>query len=434
MSNRSSTPDLATSKQLKNNRLGTGKEQKRLQKKPLSNILVNEFKQLKALNMLSNYIPAKLYKGADTWYIYYSYNIPGTYKKRRFKEYFDINRIKDLTDRLIYGNAAVKFMNKKLAEGFNPFTAVKKKSDKANLPILQQLEIVCNNLRQRQTQVTKTTYVTMENRFKKFILQEGFCDMSIFHFDIDHANKFKRFLVSQKLSRKTVNATLSHLSLFWESAIENKVAAGNPFKDVPKIKREINNSDQEDIFEPLTQAELTAIFGYMNKNNQRNFLRFIAMIYLAWARPVEITRLCIDDIDLKNDYIKFKKSETKNSKGSFVQIVPQLKEILLEMDLKKYPGNYYLFGNNFLPSETQMYFKLPGKLWKKIVGKLQIDKRMYALKHTGNIEYLHASKDNINIKWQQSQNRHKTAEMTERYNRKLGAYFIDVTQMKFTAM
>jgi len=56
---------------------------------------------------------------------------------------------------------------------------------------------------------------------------------------------------------------------------------------------------------------------------------------------------------------------------------------------------------------------------------------MYALKHTGNIEYLQRNKGNIDLKWQQMQNRHSSAAMTEKYNRQLGAYFIDVEKVNF---
>ena len=72
------------------------------------------------------------------------------------------------------------------------------------------------------------------------------------------------------------------------------------------------------------------------------------------------------------------------------------------------------------------------RLWDAIVKrKLTIDKNMYALKHTGNIEYLLQNKGNIDLKWMQMQNRHSSTAMTEKYIRKLGAYFIDVKRGKF---
>jgi hypothetical protein len=71
------------------------------------------------------------------------------------------------------------------------------------------------------------------------------------------------------------------------------------------------------------------------------------------------------------------------------------------------------------------------RLWLKIVKKeLKIKKNLYALKHTGNIEYLLQNKGNIDFKWMQMQNRHSSSAMTEKYIRQLGAYFIDVEMVK----
>jgi len=56
---------------------------------------------------------------------------------------------------------------------------------------------------------------------------------------------------------------------------------------------------------------------------------------------------------------------------------------------------------------------------------------MYALKHTGNVHYLLMNKGKADLKWQQSQNKHLTSAMTDRYNRKLSAYFIEVGGMNF---
>jgi hypothetical protein len=76
------------------------------------------------------------------------------------------------------------------------------------------------------------------------------------------------------------------------------------------------------------------------------------------------------------------------------------------------------------------------KKWKRLVKDpktgLGINKDQYALKHTGNIDYLLSNKGKTDLKWQQMQNRHKTAVMTERYNRKLGAYFIEVGEINFS--
>ena len=99
------------------------------------------------------------------------------------------------------------------------------------------------------------------------------------------------------------------------------------------------------------------------------------MIYLAWARPVEIRRLHVNQIDLKNDYIIFKKSETKNDRGAYVQIVPSLKKLLLQMKLDQYPQDYFLFWKDFLPGIKPITEKRAQRMWISVVREtLSIDK------------------------------------------------------------
>ena len=74
----------------------------------------------------------------------------------------------------------------------------------------------------------------------------------------------------------------------------------------------------------------------------------------------------------------------------------------------------------------------PSARWReKVKDKIGINKDLYALKHTGNIEYLINNKGMNNLKWQQLQNRHADPVQTETYNKRIGAYFIDVEQLKF---
>ncbi|WP_018611129.1 hypothetical protein [Segetibacter koreensis] len=158
----------------------------------------------------------------------------------------------------------------------------------------------------------------------------------------------------------------------------------------------------------------------------------LSVIFYAWARPIEITRLTIGEFELSLELIRFKKGKTKNGEASYVQIVPPLKELIKKLNLQQYPGHYKVFSDNFQPGVRQVSKHYALKFWKKWVKDKQgINKDMYSLKHTGNIEYLLNNKENINLKWQQMQNRHSSATITERYNRKLGAYFIEVGNLNF---
>ena len=273
----------------------------------------------------------------------------------------------------------------------------------------------------------------MYNRLVKFLEERKLSYLYISLFTLEHARSYKQWALHERnLSVKTVNDSISHLAMFWDEAIEMGLTQQNPFKVVPKAKKRDKIESKDVRFEPFTDKEMRLIFSWLKENGYAERIPFLAMIFYAWARPIEILRLKIKDIELDRDLISFKKGETKNSNAAYVQIVDPLKKIFEEMKLNTYPPDNYLFSDNYKPGVRMLNKSLPSKHWRLTIKKeLGIKKDMYALKHTGNIEYLLKNKGNTNLKWQQMQNRHSSSVVTDRYNRKLGAYFIEIGDVNF---
>lgn len=403
--------------------------------------MVNEFEQSNNVKPM-HYKEAFLYSANEdpskNWYVEYSYLYPGqTTDYKRIKLKFNINRRKTAIERLNYGNELVKFLNKKLKSGYNPFTAIKIEKAEIKLKIPSQLFIIKAALVENApSDYAISSYTENYNRLINYITDRGIEGILLCEFNMEEAKRFKTYLIDQKKAQKTINSTFSYLSKFWEIAIDKKYTDQNPFKSIPRVKkREAKKSNKVERFEPITSEEMDTIFTKLRGQQQENFIRFLAVIYYAWARPVEITRLKVQDIEMKRELIRFKKNETKNNDSAYVQIVPPLLKLLQQMDLKKYPGEYYLFSDDFKPGTRQVSKHYALTRWSSLVkakeGSINVTKDMYALKHTGNIEYLLKNKGNVDLKWQQMQNRHQSSTMTDRYNRKLGVYFIEVGELNY---
>jgi integrase len=387
------------------------------------------------------YKEARLYHAggdiAKEWYIEYKYLIPGQVLKfHRFRERFDINRIHDVAERYNYGFQAVEFMNQKLKQGFNPWLAISAKKTSTNLHICSQLLSIVDELCEGETKNAARDITSHCNRLITFLEEKHLKEMSIDYFTVDHAEDYKHWLLKEKsYSKKTVNSSITYAIRFFKVAIKRKWCTNNFLMSIDKVKSRQFRQDvaQKEAFEPITSSEMDKIFKTLYEKKEHDYIGYLACIYYAWARPSEIRRLRISDIDLENDIIKFGRNDTKSFAGAYVQIVPPLKKLLLRMDLKKCPLNYFLFGNeNCKPGAIKLARDYCATKWKQIVkADLEIDKDMYALKHTGNIEYLLRNKGNTDLKWQQTQNRHSSSTMTDRYNRKLGAYFIQVGDLNF---
>lgn len=401
---------------------------------------------------MAGLLPYKLAELCNTapadWFVYYYFLDPSTGKYKRFKERHGLNNFRQLQMisakfnksvdecRQLMADEMIKFINNELRTGFNPFRQAGIVLSESNDHLLDVLQKVVDDLCTGATQSARETYRLMLSRFRKFLLLHKMDHWPPAHFDQDHAEQFQSWLKDdQHLAKKTVNATTAHLGKFWD--LLRKKVKSNPFRQLRAVTDADYRGkaiDTDDVFEPLTSAELDLILQELKDQDNHGFIVYLAFIYYAWMRPVEITRLKVSDIDLAGGVIRTRKSETKNKKGGMVQIVPQLMKLIKKMHLDKVKRmDHFLFSKGFKPGPTQLdasrgvgYYH-----WNPIVQKLGINKKMYALKHSGNIEYLMQNKGKADLKWQQMQNRHSSAAMTEKYNRKLGAYLIDVGRIKF---
>lgn len=407
-------------------------------KRRASQYILEEFKsKFTSMLQFQQFKPARLYNAngdlTKEWYVEYYCLDPNTGKLTRIKERLEINRIKNKQERIAYGREMVKFFTEKLKNGFSPF------KDEAigrlghDRFIKGQLYVIAKELGDEGTHNSRSAFTEQYNRFIRFIEEHGYDTLLMEHITIIHAKLYRSFMRENELARKTVNASLSYMTNFWKLAIEKGWATTNPFLSVPRIKKhQLLESEKDTRFEPMNSEEMTAIFNGLIANQERNFIRYLGMIYYAWARPIEIARLRVSDIDFERELIRFRKYETKNGNAAYVQIVPPLKAMLLEMDLKQYDVNDYLFGLGFIPGKRKLRKNSPSEYWRlNVKERIGVQKDMYALKHTGNIEYLLRNKGKADLKWQQCQNRHSSSAMTERYNRKLGAYFIDLKNIDF---
>lgn len=424
----SSIPVRATKKPLQQQGFQPSGSKKRPQTRPpvQKSTLFAAFVKNQQTNLMTvPYTKAVLYDKSKEWYIYYQYQHPDTGKMVRFKERFNMNRIHDLKERARFAKEALAFINEQLAAGFNPWVDKRRTNGET---VVQALDSLLLQLNLHATTTTKATYRLMKRRLTDFLAAEELLAMSIAQVGYTTAVRFQSWMQRKGLSPKTINATTAHLGLFWD-AMTDKTDT-NPWRKLKLIKEKRNQTS--DIYEPVTREEMYTIFDFLNQQ-YRPFARLALMIYYSWGRTIELCRLRVGDVDLQRNVLHFHAGRTKNNKTAMVQIVQPLRDLLLEMQLQQYPVNFYLFSDGWMPGTKPKKTNEVSERWRELVkGKLGIIKSMYALKHTGNIDYLLQNKGHVDLKWQQMQNRHHSSTMTERYCRQLGAYFVDTDELNFT--
>lgn len=411
---------------------------------------------------------ADVSRGPKEWFVYYSYEHPVTKKLERFKEWSPLNKKRNIPFRETIAQQMIKLINEELKKGFNPFNSEKVRAryglgtmstpESVPIPISKpepplpalptvttidlakhQIQSVVNTWEKTESYSQIMTYRQMNTRFKKYL--NSTCSLNITLSEIDHdfASNFQLYLKAHmKLAPKTVNTTISHVGMFFDELKTKKKITDNPFRTLEHVTKksyrgiQIDLDNEDSDFIPFTSVELDTVFKYL-ANNARHLLRFFGLTYWGFMRPVEITRLQISDIDLIAGTIRVKKPDAKNKSSAYIQILQPMRVLLEEMNLEKYPSNFYVFtSKKMVPGPEPYCPDLAALHWKEVVHPAtQIYKKPYSLKHTGNIHYILNNKGNVDREWMKMQNRHKTRAQTDKYIERLNIYTIDESKYNF---
>jgi len=354
------------------------------------------------LQMKKNYSPPKIYtaKGdlSKRWYVYFTFRNPETGKLERVKNiYGKSNLYKTKEDRLSVLTAYRKKLLQLLKAGFNPFEdnndLYSKKIQKEEvqpIEIKSPEAIVEENkmtlreafdfgLKIKENLVSSRTFKTYGNRIKNLIIWFEKNRPTIKYIDQITKMDLAQFLNEElyRTSARTRNNYRLDLGSIFQSLEDNDIIKANLIKKIPVLKSipERNKS--------YTSEEQEKIFDYLEENDPI-LLLFIKFISFNLLRPIEVCRLTIGDLDLKNRTVRFK---AKNSPLK-TKLIPEL--LLKDLpDLSKLDANLLLFTPDKIGGEWSAevnnrrdYFS---KRFKRVVKnhfKLGIDYGMYSFRHT----------------------------------------------------
>jgi integrase len=217
-----------------------------------------------------------------------------------------------------------------------------------------------------------------------------FESMAINQFERKHCKALiNKMTEKYKLSNKGRNKHLSFFkSLFTELVEWECFPHGiNPAHGIADLKEEETIK-----FEVLTPDEKEQVREYLYLTNYP-FYVFTLTLYYTGIRPNEILHLQVKDFK-KDDHL-FRmvpySENVKNSKERWVAIHPNLYNFILKMELDKHKPTDYIFSDHFLPGPVKINPKSATYYWNKYVcSDLDIDKKLYGLKHLGADDFIEA--------------------------------------------
>ena len=188
--------------------------------------------------------------------------------------------------------------------------------------------------------------------------------------------------------------------------MEKQYLVKNPVENIRMLQ------EDEKKRSALSSADIQKLKKYLKKENP-HFLFLCQFAYYTFIRPDEITNIKLSDIYLKEQKVFIASGISKNRKDGMVGLNDKLIKTMLDLDIFKNPGNYYLFGKGFKPSKEKVTTKVYRNYFNKVREKLKFPDsyQFYSLKDSGIRDLANAE----GIVIARDQARHADVSTTNKY-------------------
>jgi integrase len=242
-------------------------------------------------------------------------------------------------------------------------------------PVLSIKEAFAYALKIKKKSLNDTSYMNFEgriNRFKKALDENA----PITSLNRKQTNEYLNSILDTTSARNRNNTRIDLSSLF-EVLANDEIIPENFIKKINTIK---TKPERNKTYTPDMQQN---IYSYLEKNDP-TLLLFIKFISYNFLRPVEVCRLKVGDLDIKDKklYVRAKNKAVK------IKIIP---EILIKdlPDLSSLNKDEFLFtpskiGGEWVATENNRrdFFSKRFKTVVKDHFKLGADYGMYSFRHT----------------------------------------------------
>lgn len=357
---------------------------------------------------------------SKTWYVWFRY------EGKLIKKTGDINRVPSKKDRTLAGNALAKALLSELKSGWNPNGTTQKEQ---SLTLTQAIDFVFEKKSPNLAPKSASVYKTVSEAVKKALIKTRLDHLYANEIERSHIRMLlENISNSRDLSNKGHNKYLSILQIFLNEMCEWDILKYNPAKGMRTLRTEESEGNT-----PPTDNEWKAIKSFLTARDA-NFLNFCLMILYTGIRPVELTRIKIDMIDVNSQTITLPPSITKTKTKRIVPVSDHVWHIVERAS--SYPDNFYLFGSyrqegkgnhgkfdDFITGPTPIKRDTATRRWNSLIKEqLGIDVNMYSLKHYGASVFLRSG---IPIDAVRHLFGHSTVTMTERYVKDIKGIYRD---------
>lgn len=316
----------------------------------------------------------KLHTG-KSWYVDFFSLDPATGTMRRKK--YMLDSIGKVTERRKRALELIESLLKLLRSGWSPWVHVE---DNRGYTLLEEaLEKYEKSLEKLPKLKTRQSYSSRLNVLREYIKAQVIPPRYVYQFNTSFVSDFLDWLyLDREVTGRTRNNYRGWCSSLATYFIEREYISTNPvvkIKTVPEVAKKR---------QPLSSAMLQALRTHLQAKNPV-FLLACMMEYYTMIRPEELSNIRIQDISLKEQSIFVSSAFSKNKRDGKVGLNDELIKLMLDIELFKWPGDYYIFGDKLRQCTTKASSEIFRREWKKVRKALRWsdEYQFYSLKDSG---------------------------------------------------
>ena len=268
------------------------------------------------------------------WYVYFSFRKIIDGPLERFPNNIYSPQHYDKKERIEWLKTIQRNLSVLLKDGFNPYNPdgnFNFENESTQNKSINEAFVFALNI--KKSTLAETSYKGLEgriNRFEKWLNENGFKNRLITSVNKKVVTSYLNEILIATSAKNRNNTRIDISSIFTVLA-DNEIIPNNFIHKIPVLK---SNPEKNKSY---SSTEETKIFDYLDKNNKLLSL-YVKFISYNFLRPVEVNRLTIGDIDLKDKIIK-----VKTKTGFKLKRIPQI--LIDEMpDISSYNKDAFLFG------------------------------------------------------------------------------------------
>ncbi|RYF17062.1 MAG: hypothetical protein EOO42_16080, partial [Flavobacteriales bacterium] len=358
----------------------------------------------------------KTFTGSNKPFVYFYYLNSKTNKTERIRKYIGkndgiIKQIRSEAKNLIL--ELITLLN----DNWNPITDLQNEEVINSTSSIEECIAYWINKRQESLKNQSIAKKTLKNNKILMMHLRSFLDnSSLSHIKAKNITNVhvKEFLDTKAFERKwgkvSYNTYLIDLGTFFNYLKDLKIIKENPCNKVSKKNTRFDSTR----FKVFEKEELLTVSTLLSSDKSFYGLHIATKLLFQYnIRPLELTRLQISDLILKDALLIIPPTKTKNGNEARFRLDEQIINLLTSL-IADYTKEYYIFGGRSKPSQQQVCADYFGQSWRFFKKKYNLPNhlKLYALKHTSNYYDIESGASYEEIR---QRNRHANLQVTTLY-------------------